>query len=63
MNLLEDLNISSLNFYFVMIHIIHKILLLLKDHLNLLKDSVLECFFKEYCRLYFFFFLILFHKI
>ena len=38
MDLLEDLKISLLNFIFVMIYIIHKILVLLKNHLNYLKD-------------------------
>ena len=34
MDLLEDLKMSVLNSNFVMIYIIHKILLLLKNHLN-----------------------------
>ena len=42
-----DLKISLLNFSFVMIYIIHKILLLLKN----LKDNIFKCFFKEYHRL------------
>ena len=29
-------------------------LVLLKNHLNYLKDSIFECFFKEYNRLLFF---------
>ena len=49
MDLFEDLNTK-----FVMIHIIHKILALLKSHLTYLKDNVLECFFKKYKRLFFF---------
>ena len=36
----------------LMIYIIHKMLVLLKNHLNYLKDSILECFFKEYIRLF-----------
>ena len=40
-----------LNFNFVMIHIIHKMLVLLKNHLNYLKDNTSQCFFKEYNRL------------
>ena len=32
----------------MMIHTIHKILLLIKNHLNYLKDSIFECFSKEY---------------
>ena len=46
-----DLKISLLNFSFVMIYIIHKMLLLLKNHMNYLKDNIFECFFKEYHRL------------
>ena len=46
-----DLKISLLNFSFVMIYIIHKILLLLKNHMNYLKDNIFKCFFKEYHRL------------
>ena len=46
-----DLKISLLNFGFVMIYIIHKILLLLKNHMNYLKDNIFKCFFKEYHRL------------
>ena len=49
-----DLRISLLNFNFPMIYIIHKILVLIKSHLNYLKDNVFECFFKKYNRLFFF---------
>ena len=38
MGLLEDLKISLLNFSFVMIYIIRKLLVLLKNHLNYLKE-------------------------
>ena len=38
---LEDLKISRLYFSFVMIYIIHKMLVLLKNHLNYLKDNIL----------------------
>ena len=34
-----------------MIYEIQKMLVLLKDHLNYLKDSIFECFFKKYNRL------------
>ena len=51
MDLLEDLRMSLLNFNFVMISIIHKILALVKNHLNYLKDNIFECFFKKYNRL------------
>ena len=53
MDLLEDLKMSTLNFNFVRIYIIHKMLLLLKSHLNYLKDSIFECFFKKYNRFFF----------
>ena len=46
MDLLKDLN-----FNFVMIYIIHSVLL--ENHLNYLKDSIFECFLKEYNRLLF----------
>ena len=51
MDLLEDLRMSLLNFNFVRIHIIHKILDLIKNHLNYLKNNILECFFKKYNRI------------
>ena len=46
-DLLEDLKMSLLNFNFVMIYIIHKMLVLLKNHLNYLKDSIFECFLRS----------------
>ena len=49
-----DLKISLLNFNFVMIYIIRKILVLLKNHLNYLKDNVFEWFIKKYNELLFF---------
>ena len=52
-----------LNFNFVMIYIIHKILVLLKNHLNYLKDNIFECFFKKYKRLLFFLKQFFFHNI
>ena len=39
-DLLEDLKIPLLNFNFVMIYIIHKMLVLLKNCLNYLKVSI-----------------------
>ena len=54
---------SLLNFNFVMIYIIHKILVLLKNHLNYLKDNIFECFFKKYNRLLFFLKQFFFHNI
>ena len=44
MNLFENLRMSLLNFKLVMIHIIHKILVLIKNHMNYLQDSIFECF-------------------
>ena len=46
---------SLLNSNFNMIYIIHKMLVLLKNHLNCLKDSIFKCFFKEYNRILLFF--------
>ena len=54
MDLLENLKMSLLNFNFVMIYIIHKMLILLKNHLNYLKDINFEGFFKEYNRFFIF---------
>ena len=54
MDLLQDLKMLLSNFNFVMIYIIHKMLVLLKNHLNYSKDSIFECSFKEYNRLSFF---------
>ena len=46
MDLLKDFN-------FDMIYIIHKMLVLIKNHLNYLKDKIFECFFKECSRILF----------
>ena len=40
MDLLEDLKVSLLNLNFVMIYIIHEMLVLLKNNLSYLKDSI-----------------------
>ena len=52
MNLLEDLKISLLtfNFNFVLIYLIHKILVLLNNLLNYLKDNIFKCFLRKYNR-------------
>ena len=63
MNLLEDSRMSLLNFNFVMIYIIHKILVLIKNHLNYLKDDIFECFFKKCKSVLFFEKNIFFHNI
>ena len=54
MDLLEDLKMSLLNFSFVMISIVCKMLVLLKNYLNYLKDNIFECFFKKHNKLLFF---------
>ena len=54
MNLLEDFKKSLLNFSLIMIYTIHKILVLIKNHLNYPKDNIFECFFKKYNELLFF---------
>ena len=51
MDWLEDLGKSVLNFNFVMIYVIHKILVLLKNHRNFFKDIIFKRFLKEYNRL------------
>ena len=56
MDLLKDLKMSLLNFNFIMTYIIPEMLILLKNHLNYLKDSIFECFFKGYNRLLFIYF-------
>ena len=45
---------SLLYFKFIMIHVIHKTLVMIKNHLNYPKDSNFEFFFKKYNRLLFF---------
>ena len=51
MNLLKDLKMPILDFDFVMICIIDKTSVMIKNDFNYLKDSVFECFIKEYNRL------------
>ena len=46
MDLLKDLKISLLNFSLIMIYTIYKILVLIENHLNYLKDKTFVCFFK-----------------
>ena len=53
MDLLEDLKMALLNFNLVMIYIIHKMLVLLKNHQNYSKESISECFFKEHNIIFF----------
>ena len=63
MDLLEDLRMLLLNFNFVMIHIIHKILVLIKNYVTDLKDNMFECFFKKCNRLLFYWKINFFHNI
>ena len=58
-----DLRISLLNSNLVVIHIIHKILVLIKNHINYLKDNIFEFFLRKYNRLYFLKKFFFFHNI
>ena len=51
--LLEDSKIRLLNFDFVMIYIIHKMFVLLKNNLNYFKDTIFECFLRSITDFYF----------
>ena len=53
MDLLKDLKMSPLNFKFVMIYIIHKMLVLVKNNLNYLKDSIFIACLKSIINFYF----------
>ena len=44
---IEYLKMSLLKFKFVMIYMIHKILVLLKNHLNYHKDNIFKCFLRS----------------
>ena len=44
----------TFEFSFAMVYVIHKMLALLKNHLNYLKDNIVKCFFKKYNKLLFF---------
>ena len=54
MDSLENFKMFLLTFNIFMIYTIHEILIFLKNHLNYLKDNILECIFKKYNRLFFF---------
>ena len=54
MNLLKDLKISLLNLSFFMIYIIHKMLVLLKNHLNFLKVLFSNAFLRSIIEFQFF---------
>ena len=57
-----DLRISFLNFDFVIIYIIHKILVLIKNHMNYSKDNISVFSFKKYNKPLFFQKIIFFHN-
>ena len=63
MNLWENSRMSLLNFDFVMIYIILKILVLLKNHLSYLKDDIFEFFLRSIIRFFPFFINKFFHNI
>ena len=46
-----DLRVLLLNFNFVMIYIIHKTLVLIKNYMSYFKDNISEFLFKKYNRL------------
>ena len=57
-DLIEDIKMlqvffTLLNFNFIMIFIIHKISVLLKNHLNYLKDSILKRLLRTIIEFYF----------
>ena len=55
MDLLKELKMLLLNFTFIMIYTIEKILVLIDNYLNYLKDNIFGCFFKEFfLKIYFF---------
>ena len=47
MDLLKDLEMLLLNFRFDMVYTIHKMLVLLKNNLNYLKNTIFKCSFIE----------------
>ena len=63
MDLFKDSKMSLSNFSFIMIYTVHKILVLIKNHLDYLKDIIFQCFFKEYNMFAIFFKLFSFHNI
>ena len=44
---------SLLNLNFAMIHIIHKTLVLIKNHMNYLQDNIFECFLRSIINFHF----------
>ena len=60
MNLLEDFKMSFLNFNFAMIYVIHKMLVLLENHLNYIKGVPSNVFQEHNRRLFIYLFIYLF---
>ena len=56
MDLLQDLKKSLLNFNFVMIYTIHKVLVLIKNPLNYPKDNIFKFFLRNITDFYLFIF-------
>ena len=54
MDLWEASKMSLLNSNFVMIYIIHKMLVMLKNYLNYLKDSIFQLFLRSVIDIYVF---------
>ena len=63
MDLLKDLKMSLLNISFFMVYTFHKILVLIKNYLNYLKDNIFECFLRSIIYFYFFKKINFFHNI
>ena len=54
-----NLKKSLLNFSLIIIYTIHKILVMIKSHLNYPQDNIFECFFKKHNILFLIFFSII----
>ena len=53
---------SLLSFNFFMVNIIHEMLVLLKNNLNYVRNSIFKCFLRSIKDFYFIFFLLLFSQ-
>ena len=53
---------SLLSFNFFMVNIIHEMLVLLKNNLNYVRNSIFKCFLRSIKDFYLFFFLLLFSQ-
>ena len=54
MDVLEDLKMSLSNFSFAMVYIIHKMLILIKNHLNYFRDNTFQFFLRSIIDLHIF---------